>query len=98
MDDKDIGPCHISGIPLQKGSFPFCKGEKPRCLAGEWLTLSLEEKKIPSHMTRARAIEWKIKNLKKFVKNYAIWLFLNSHIFATRAGQSKDCVGHHPVK
>jgi hypothetical protein len=35
MDDKDIGPCHISGIPLQKGSFPFCKGEKPRCLAGE---------------------------------------------------------------
>jgi hypothetical protein len=24
------GPC-----PLQKGFFPLCKGEKPRCLAGE---------------------------------------------------------------
>jgi hypothetical protein len=32
---RHIGPCHVSGIPLQKGFFPFCKGEKPRCLAGE---------------------------------------------------------------
>jgi hypothetical protein len=24
-----IGPCHVSGIPLQKGKNPFCKGEKP---------------------------------------------------------------------
>jgi hypothetical protein len=22
-------PCHVSGIPLQKGFFPFCKGKKP---------------------------------------------------------------------
>jgi hypothetical protein len=26
----------VSGIPLQKVDNPFCKGEKPRCLAGEW--------------------------------------------------------------
>jgi hypothetical protein len=26
---EDIGPCHVSGIPLQKGFFPFAK-EKNR--------------------------------------------------------------------
>jgi hypothetical protein len=47
------GPCHVNGIPLQKGFFPFCKGEKRRCLAGEERRLPFEEKKIPAHMTRA---------------------------------------------
>jgi hypothetical protein len=42
-----------SGIPLQKGKNSFCKGEKPRCLAGEWMRLSLEGMKIPAHMIRA---------------------------------------------
>jgi hypothetical protein len=32
---KENGLCHVSGIPLQKVFFPFCKGEKRRC-AG-WL-------------------------------------------------------------
>jgi hypothetical protein len=51
---KDNSPraCHVSGIPLQKGFFPFCKGEKWRCLAGEERRLPFEGKKIPAHMTR----------------------------------------------
>jgi hypothetical protein len=49
-------PCHVSGIPLQKGTNPFCKGEKRRCLAGEERRLPFEEKKIPAHMTRANVI------------------------------------------
>jgi hypothetical protein len=43
MVKLDNGPCHVSGIPLQKlrgkipfakakGKNPFCKGENPRCL------------------------------------------------------------------
>jgi hypothetical protein len=35
INPNDNGPCHVSGIPLQKRKNPFCKGEKRRCLAGE---------------------------------------------------------------
>jgi hypothetical protein len=28
--NKDNGRCHVSGIPLQKRFFPFCKLEKKR--------------------------------------------------------------------
>jgi hypothetical protein len=37
-------PVHVSGIPSQKGFFPFCKGVKPRCLAGEERRLPFEGK------------------------------------------------------
>jgi hypothetical protein len=41
------GPCHVSGIPLQKGISPFAK-EINRAI---WL--DREGKKNPAHMTRA---------------------------------------------
>jgi hypothetical protein len=54
FDIVHIGPCHVSGFsPLQKGFFPFCKGEKTLCLAGEGRRLPIEGKAIPAHMTRA---------------------------------------------
>jgi hypothetical protein len=59
-----IGPCHVRGIPLQKGKNPFGKGEKWRCLTGEERRLPFEGKKIPAHMTRA------IVSFKKQIKNH----------------------------
>jgi hypothetical protein len=41
---------------IAKGKNIFCKGEKPRCLAGEERRLSFEGKKIPAHMTRTNAM------------------------------------------
>jgi hypothetical protein len=41
-----IGPCHVSGIPLQEGFFPFCKGEKPAWLEREW-DFPLKGRKFP---------------------------------------------------
>jgi hypothetical protein len=75
-----IGPCHVSGIPLQKGFFPFCKGEKPRCLAGAWMRLSLEGKKIPAHMTRA-SVMWifvRLSNKIRPSENKGFWCHLVS--------------------
>jgi hypothetical protein len=52
------------------GFFPFCKGEKPRCLAGEWMRLSLEGMKIPVHMTRAIIMVtwWRQSNSRRDVQ------------------------------
>jgi hypothetical protein len=55
----DSGPCHVSGIPLQKGKNPFCKGEKRRCLALKGRTLL--------GMTRAIVLNHRqnVQNLEK---------------------------------
>jgi hypothetical protein len=40
---EGLGPCHVNGIPFWKiDFFPFCKGEKQRCLAREGLRLPFE--------------------------------------------------------
>jgi hypothetical protein len=33
------------------GKNPFCKGEKPRCLAGEWLSFESKGRKFPLYAT-----------------------------------------------
>jgi hypothetical protein len=55
----------VNGIPLQKVFFPFCKGEKRRCLAGEERRLPFEGKKIPAHMTRAYISEVSASGIEK---------------------------------
>jgi hypothetical protein len=59
-----------------KGIFPFLKGEKPRCLAGEGLRLPFEGKKIPAHMTCAALVLPSLKQ-SRLVLNSLAWSCLS---------------------